>query len=255
MQNNEELNTQGFTTDYFQITQEYRRRSAQEIIPILVDLFHPSSLVDVGCGLGDWLIECKRQGIEDIQGIDGEHIEQSALYIPTKQFLVADLSKPLKLERQFNLVLSLEVAEHLPAESAEIFVDSLIQLGQIVVFSAAIPSQGGIGHLNEQWPSYWVKYFEKRGYLVVDCLRKKVWENPNVACWYAQNMLLFVHPEAFQRYPFLQQEHETTLRSQLDLVHPNMFLMRLALNQLNISSTEYRKEDVERWFKWFAPAR
>ena len=255
MQGNEKVNAQGFTTDYFQITQEYRRKSAQEVIPILVDFFHPTSLVDVGCGLGDWLVECKRQGIEDLQGIDGEHIEQSTLYIPPYQFLVADLSKPLRLERQFDLVLSLEVAEHLPSESAEIFVDSLVQLGQVVVFSAAIPSQGGIGHLNEQWPSYWVRHFEKRGYLVVDCLRKKVWENPKVACWYAQNMLLFVHPEALQRYPFLEQERTTTRLSQLDLVHPTMFLMLLAMNKLNLSSTEFRKEDVEKWFKWFAPGR
>jgi 2-polyprenyl-3-methyl-5-hydroxy-6-metoxy-1,4-benzoquinol methylase len=65
------------------------------------------------------------------------------------------LIQPLDLEKEFDLVVSLEVAEHLPASAADQFVNTLVKHGKKILFSAAIPGQGGQDHLNEQWPDYW----------------------------------------------------------------------------------------------------
>ena len=92
------------------------------------------------------------------------------LPIPKKNFFAVDLKRPLQLERRFDLVLSLEVAEHLPEECAATFVESLIGLGSVILFSAAIPFQGGTHHVNEQWSNYWVKNFQEREYVVIDTL-------------------------------------------------------------------------------------
>ena len=67
------------------------------------------------------------------------------------------------MNRKFDLVLSLEVAEHLPSECAEAFVESLVNLGPVILFSAAIPYQGGENHVNEQWPEYWVGVLSGEG--------------------------------------------------------------------------------------------
>lgn len=115
------------------------RSSAEEIIPIILNLVEPKSVIDVGCGTGTWLSVIKDHGINDILGIDGSYLDIHHLEIPKDNFLSLDLNDPIKIDRKFDLVISVEVAEHLPIENANIFIDSLIQLGQIILFSAAIP--------------------------------------------------------------------------------------------------------------------
>ena len=165
----------------------------------------PQSVVDVGCGHGTWLAVFVELGILEYCGIYGDYIDPSALDIPADRFIAADSAQPLRLDRRFDLVVTLEVAEHLPKTDASTFVQSLTELGPVVLFSAAIPFQGGENHLNEQWPDYWAHLFHNRGYRAVDCLRKKTWHNDKVEPWYAQNILLFVHPDEIASSPRLCQ--------------------------------------------------
>lgn len=198
--------------------------SAQQILPHVLRYVSPNSVIDVGCGVGTWLSVFFELGITDVTGVDGDYIERSMLEIPEEKFLAHNLETPLRLSRQFDLVVSLEVAEHLPQTVAEDFVDSLVALGPVILFSAAIPYQAGENHVNEQWPSYWASMFHERGYQVADCIRKHVWENPDVAWWYAQNTLLFANEEALDRLPLLRTECERTSRAALSIVHPSRYL-------------------------------
>jgi hypothetical protein len=52
--------------------------------------------------------------------------------------------------------------------------DSLVSRGPVIVFSAAIPYQGGTNHTNEQWPEYWARHFSAKGYVPVDCVRRQI---------------------------------------------------------------------------------
>jgi hypothetical protein len=106
-----------------------------------------------------------------------------------------DLSAPTMLTSKFDLVQSLEVAEHLPERSADNFISFLCSLGPVVLFSAAIPFQGGTNHINEQWPEYWARLFLKHGFLPFDAIRDQVWDDPIVTFYYAQNALLFVQTD------------------------------------------------------------
>jgi hypothetical protein len=153
-------------------------------------------------------------------------IEQSCrslLEIPPERFLARDLSRPWQPgDRPFDLILSLEVGEHLPADSAGEFVCSLARLGPVVLFSAAFPHQGGTNHVNEQWPDYWAQRFREVDYTVIDCIRELVWQNRRVECWYAQNILLFVRDEHLPAHPRLARAAQRTRPSQLSLVHPRL---------------------------------
>lgn len=200
------------------------RLSATEIVPFIVELIQPQSVIDVGCGLGTWLAVFKECGVEDILGVDGNWVNKEWLQIPADYFLPFDLNRPLSLERQFDLVVSLEVAEHLPKDCAATFVDSLVRLGPVILFFAAIPFQGGVNHINEQWPEYWVKLFQAKGYLVIDCIRKKIWKNDKVKYEHAQNMLLFARHDYLADNLLLQQEHNKTAMEQLSVVHPSKYL-------------------------------
>lgn len=197
--------------------------SAKHIVPIVLKLIHPKSVVDVGCGTGDFLSVFSEAGIQEILGVDGQWVDKKHLRIPESFFQSADLEKPLAIDRTFDLVVSLEVAEHLHASAAEIFIHSLTQLGPVILFSAAIPFQGGVHHVNEQWPEYWVERFEQEGYVVIDCIRKKLWNNPEVSVWYAQNTFLFVRKTYLEKYEKLQKEFEKLADSLLSIVHPKIY--------------------------------
>jgi len=116
------------------------------------------------------------------------------------------------------------VAEHLPDKYADIFVDSLTNLGPVIVFSAAIPFQGGDNHVNEQWPDYWIKRFKERGYVVIDCLRDQLWEKENVCAFYAQNMMLFCEESWLNNHPVLAQKHLSSGQTVQAKVHPALWL-------------------------------
>src|SRR5690349_8413899 len=101
------------------------RRSAQHIIPFLRGHLRVASVVDIGCGRGVWVEEWRRSGVEDALGVDGDYVSADSLVIPKECFAACDLSEPIRLGRRFDLVQSLEVAEHIPVSKAEVFIDNL----------------------------------------------------------------------------------------------------------------------------------
>jgi hypothetical protein len=121
------------------------------------------------------------------------------------------------------LAVSLEVAEHLPAECAATFVESLTRLAPLVLFSAAIPYQGGNHHINEQWPDKWAEHFREHDYVPVDFIRKRIWQGDAVEFWYAQNTLLFARLSVVESSSSLKAEFERTNPNQLSLVHPKQY--------------------------------
>lgn len=222
---------QKYKKNFYKDQQKGSKQSAQEIVPLILDLIDVKSVLDVGCGTGTWLSVFKKNNVDDIRGLDGAWIDKKMLKIPNQRFSEADLRKPFNLKKQYDLVMSLEVAEHLPKESAKAFVKSLTIHGPVVLFSAAIPSQGGTRHKNEQWPDYWVKHFAQMDYIVLDPIRNKVWNNEKVDFWYAQNILMFIKSDYLKKYPVLIAEAEKTQRRQLSIVHPKQHRLMEARNE------------------------
>lgn len=200
------------------------RQSAEVVVPVVMELLGPRSVVDVGCGLGTWLSAFADHGVKEILGLDGAYVDRESLEIPADCFLPFDLAKPLRLDRRFDLVVSLEVAEHLAPECAETFVDSLTRLAPMILFSAAIPFQEGQHHVNEQWPEYWSRQFQRRGFATFDCFRSRIWGDDRVQWWYRQNLLLFVDEAAIGDDKELRAEIEREFSSPLSLVHPGKYL-------------------------------
>ena len=106
-----------YSENYYNMLRDGTLRSAKAIVPLVLDLVQPKSVVDVGCGIGTGLSVFEEYGVADYLGIDGPHIDENTLEIPRDKFLSFDLKNPLRVGRQFDLVVSLEVAEHLPPES------------------------------------------------------------------------------------------------------------------------------------------
>jgi SAM-dependent methyltransferase len=173
--------------------------AAAFIVPILCERLEPSSVVDFGCGLGDWLRAFQERGVEDVRGLDGDWVPVERLVIPRERFQAVDLTSEVRLGRRFDLALCLEVAEHLPMGCADALVDTLTRSAGAICFSAAIPGQDGYGHVNEQFQDYWVAKFRARGYRPVDAVRPLIWNNPQISFWYRQNLLLFLTDAELKR--------------------------------------------------------
>lgn len=181
-------------SDEFYRTRQLRTQAASEIIlaRLLAIIPQPASAVDLGCGVGAWLATLKEKGVSEVLGFDGPWVNRQYLAIQQSEFTEQDLTKPLALERRFDLAISLEVAEHLPIEAADLFVGNLTSLSDFVLFSAAPPLQGGSNHINEQPIEYWQEKFQRHGYSGVDCIRPYIWNEPTIGAWYRQNVGLFV---------------------------------------------------------------
>ena len=204
--------------------ESYNRGSAQIILPLLFERYRPRSLVDVGCGLGTWLAVAKELGVADIAGVEGAWLDRKLARVPASSITTSDLEKPFDLGRRFDLAVTLEVAEHLSEKAAETFIDSLTRHADVVLFSAAIPFQGGHHHVNERFPEYWRKLFALRGYAVFDFIRPQIWERREVLVWLRQNLLVFARPAlAAPGGPFAGLESA----GPLDLVHPDLYMARV----------------------------
>lgn len=209
----------------------HNTKAAEVIVPIVMRLAHPKSVLDIGCGIGTWLKIFNEAGVGDFFGVDGEDLAQDALQISETNFSVCDLTRPLDLEKEFDLVVSLEVAEHLPEFAAEQFVATLIKHSKLVLFSAAIPGQGGQNHLNEQWPDYWQEKFWKHKYKYYDLIRPEVWNDERVDVWYRQNMFLVCHENI---------NLQALEYSNSNLIHPEFWMRK-------IETEKIMKKRLENW--------
>jgi SAM-dependent methyltransferase len=186
--------------DFYRFLASFAVRSAQRIVPKLTAAIPVRSVADFGCGQGAWLSVWAAAGAS-VTGVDGPYVDREHLMIDPGAFRVADLAEPIDLGRQFDLVQSLEVAEHLPAAKAAQFVDTLTAHGPCVLFSAAVPGQGGENHLNEQPLGYWRAIFRARGYMAFDYLRPLLLDDSAIARWYRYNTMLYVRGDAVASLP------------------------------------------------------
>jgi SAM-dependent methyltransferase len=188
-----------YDASFFKYVNASAGAAAERNVPLLLQLLSPTSVLDVGCGQGAWLAVWQQHGVDDVFGVDGPYVDRGRLLFAPECFYAHDLSLPFDLGRRFGLVQCLEVAEHLPEDSAAILVDSLIRHGEVIVFSAAPPGQGGHDHVNERSYDYWRALFTQRGYVAADYLRPRILADAAVDPWYRYNTLLYLSRDALPR--------------------------------------------------------
>lgn len=204
-----------YTQAFYDAGRVGMQKSAHEIVPYLYSLMQPKSVIDVGCGEGHWLKEFAELGVQRLVGV-----EPNVESLIAGEHLKHDLELPLVLKESFDLCLCLETAEHLTPERAHGFILDLCHLSDTIIFSAAIPKQGGNHHLNEQWASYWVEKFDAQGFFATDMLRWHFWNNTSVEVWYRQNMILFTR----------QGNKDSLFGCVRDVVHPVLWGYYRGLN-------------------------
>jgi len=190
-----------YSDGFFEYVNSGSISSARQLLPLLSEAMPIGSVLDIGCGQGAWLSVWRELGVEDVLGVDGDYVRRDKLLIPENLFIAADLTKGLDIGRKFDLVQSLEVAEHLPSSKAGSFVEGIIAHGNLIMFSAAPKGQGGDHHINEQNYEYWRSLFRAHGYAVLDCIRPEIAGIDSIEPWYRYNTFLYVHEDRLPQLP------------------------------------------------------
>lgn len=192
------------------------------ILPYVCRLIEVNSAIDVGCGLGVWIEQLLQMGINDVMAVDAEWFNEDFIkeHVGTNKIVVHNLEEGVfHSGRRFDLAICLEVAEHVTSKHSNNVVETLVDNADTILFSAAIPCQGGQGHVNEQWPTYWREKFNHYGYDFVDVIRPYIWNNANVYQWYKQNTFLVAKYDRINT--ILERYHSFKFDNQMiDVVHP-----------------------------------
>ncbi|PKN13215.1 MAG: hypothetical protein CVU69_02625 [Deltaproteobacteria bacterium HGW-Deltaproteobacteria-4] len=181
-----------YDQDFFVQGGKLKKESAAKVAQIIDEHIDFSSLFDIGCGMGIYLEEFHRLG-KDVLGCD---FSADGLRLAPKEFTVfqADATKPVLLNRKYDVVACFEVAEHIPTRHSRQLVSNCINNGRAVLFTSAPVGQGGIGHINEQPYEFWIDIFKDKGFSYQEKLSHTIREqmkSENVVWWIANNLMFF----------------------------------------------------------------
>lgn len=225
-----------FSPEVYERIREGCQRSAAALVPFVYDLVRPASVVDVGGGEGWWARSFRMAGAQRALVLD----DSAPLATEPESVRVHDgvefawfnavRHAHWSLEEKFDLAVCLETGEHVPEDTADYLVSFVTAAAPVVLWSAAIPGQGGHGHVNEQWPEYWASLFRARGYACAD-LRNRFWDDETIEPWYRQNLLLFANLDQITRDPERFYNLITTKWESAPirgLVHPRIYEWRIS---------------------------
>lgn len=129
----------------------------------IVDFFksvRAESVLDLGCGKADYVKHLRSSDIQ-ADGVDGN---PNTPQLSGGVASVQDLAVPCDLGAR-DWVLTLEIAEHIPKQFEEVFIQNIHRHNKRgVVLSWAVPGQGGTGHFNEQSNDYVIQRMSALGY-------------------------------------------------------------------------------------------
>lgn len=183
-----------YDSGFFRYHKKYSFDSAKVIVPLLLKYYKVNSVIDVGCGNGAWLKAFQENGINNIIGYDYSDLPVGEYLIDKSRIVTGiDFSKNMvKVKDKFDLLICLELVEHLPNKSSTHFIKMLTDCTDVILFSAAIPGQMGECHINEQPPFYWRSIFNHLDFIEIDFIKPLVWKDQRVAWWYRQNITFYV---------------------------------------------------------------
>ncbi len=180
---------------YAETVAEAATASADVMASSIVSDLAPNAVFDVGCGTGALLAALGRLGCP---GFGVEYSKAALRYCREQNLDVTrfDIENDrYENPRDFDVAVSMEVAEHIPESRADRYLDLLAGAGRAVVFTAAPPGQGGNDHVNERPAAYWIAKFADRGFQLNDELTRS-WHDhwrrsEHVRSWYYQNLMVF----------------------------------------------------------------
>jgi len=170
-------------------TAKKRHRFDAPLAAKIAELFSPVLAADLGCGIGEYCKAFKEHGWPAVHGYEGTpEIAEIAVY---DNIQVLDLTKRRWVGINYDMVVCLEVGEHIPPKHEQTFIENVLEFThKDLVLSWAIPGQGGAGHFNERSNEYVIGKFTKNGLIYEDLLSQGL-RNSATLSWFKNTILVF----------------------------------------------------------------
>lgn len=204
--------------------------SALKLLEYIKVFYNFKSVIDFGCGMGTWCKAMEELGVPHVLGIDQHAYDPTYMLISSEKYMQYDLREELVLPYRTDIAVSVEVGEHIEKKYSKIFVQNLCLCSDLILFSAAMPFQGGTGHINEQSCSFWTELFQKYEYNAIDCIRPHFWNYEDIEIWYRNNCILYAKKNLYEKIILNIPEENYPL----DIIHPAM--MKRILNKRGLTN-------------------
>jgi 2-polyprenyl-3-methyl-5-hydroxy-6-metoxy-1,4-benzoquinol methylase len=128
----------------------------------IVSDIRPRSVLDAGCAMG-FLVEALRDRGVEAFGVDISEYAISQVRADIKPYCrQGSITEPLA--ERYDLIVSIEVLEHLPTEDAIRAVGNLCEATDDFIFSSTPIDYQEITHLNVQPPEWWTELFARHSF-------------------------------------------------------------------------------------------
>lgn len=181
--------------DFHKSIEDDEQPQAAKLAEIIQKYYNPSTFIDFGASSGLYLREIKER-MPLIESFGYEFAEEAVEHALCNDIILADLTVPLTRQKKENTVgICLEVLEHISEDSWETVLCNISNLCDVILFSAASPGQGGVGHINCRWKIDWIRRFNKLGWVVdLDMSRNVIreMESTRHMGWFLNNVIVFI---------------------------------------------------------------
>lgn len=184
-----------YDAKYFQFVEQTTAQSANAIADSMLRSFHPTSVVDVGCGTGVLLDRLRTQGV-NVSGLEYAEAALKLCQLRELDVVKFDVERdelPAHIQHA-DIVVSMEVGQQLQPSSNDRYIDLLCKIADIAIFSSATPGQGDRRPRNEQTHQYWIEKFSQRNYAFDEALSlqwREEWNTQGTAPWFYRNVMIF----------------------------------------------------------------
>lgn len=167
-----------YTEDYYK-NHLFYKNTYIKLAKMFYEKLRPFSVLDFGCGSG-FMLEYFIHFVPS-QGLDGSvAVKKLSRVTNLQDFIeIVDFRKPFCLNKIFDLVLCIEVAEHIEPEFTDVFIDNLCKHGNMILMTTAKVGQGGTNHVNCQPKKFWIDKITQKGFEFDEDFTNKI---ENEAC-------------------------------------------------------------------------
>jgi SAM-dependent methyltransferase len=128
----------------------------------IIEEIHPRSVLDAGCAMGFLVEALRKRGVEAF-GVDISEYAISKVDPSISEYCWAgSITDPFP--QHYDLIVTIEVLEHMPKEAAESAVENFCRFSNDVLFSSGDQDLREVTHVNLHPAEYWASLFAKQSF-------------------------------------------------------------------------------------------
>jgi len=184
-----------------------------QLLKTIIEVRKPTSLLDIGAGVGWYCEAAVRLGVQKVIGIEKTpDIHQMEVF----PVIVSDAAITKLDYGTIDVVLCLEVAQCIAPERVNGLVENCCRNSNFIVWSSAQPGQACPTGINLQPIQYWIEKFSKYGFIIdleaTEKLRlsaKVEWLKANI-CVFRPMKITLISPQRNELYmlPFFYKHYD-----------------------------------------------